>query len=95
MSFVLGFGCVEKSLQWEVTKLVCDAIGRGEKVEPLLASWNDAAALHDKESADVAPERYSRITYLPHAKKLLFLHVNRRHPFSPDGWACLSTEVEL
>lgn len=50
------------------------------------------------KDAETFPSRYSRfwISTVADASHIIFVvsfhHINRRHAFSPDGWACLTNK---
>jgi len=81
---VLGFGSVEQHTEREIINAF--AAGGPEA----LKTWNAVADVYDKLPRGTAPQRYSRVFY--YDGRLHFHHVNREHPFSPDGWALLQTE---
>ena len=61
-----------------------------EAVDDILCPWNDMAQKYDSQPRGTAPQRYTRIYW--YDETLHFQHVNREHPFSPDGWALLQVE---
>ena len=87
MGIILGFGSRERQVQQDVKQAVMDGVRAGRDVGDILQKWNDEADAYDKCAQEAAPERYTSIWYYGDA--LHFHHVNRRHPFSPDGWAAL------
>ena len=93
MQIILGFGCTEEQIRAEVKNMLVGAILRGDSVNSVLKKWNDQADIFDKQPRGVAPERYTRIWY--YDNKLHFHHINRTHPFSPDGWALLQIEEDF
>jgi len=60
------------------------------------SSLKEAANVHDKE--DSPPPRYSyyRAYLIDDANYMIavakFMHINRRHALSPDGWGLMQTE---
>ena len=90
MDIILGFGCIEEQERMTIKKAICDGITKGEKVDEILDQWNKKADMFDKQARDIAPERYTRIRF--YDDTLCFLHINRNHPLSPDGWAMLKIE---
>jgi len=82
---ILGFGSIEERVRHQVK----DAL-RGmseDEVHRWIEQWNQSADKYDVMPRDKAPERYTRIFFFDDI--LRFHHINRRHPFSPDGWAVL------
>lgn len=90
---ILGFGSTEENVRREVKEALLSAMANKQNTDDVLKPWNDKADEYDKLSQDQAPERYSRIWF--YGNKLIFHHINRRHAFSPDGWALLKIEEEL
>ncbi len=84
MGLVFGFGCTEEQVRHEVKEALASE-GR-----EALKRWNDKANEYDKLSRQDAPERYTRV--FCYGNKIVFFHINRRHPFSPDGWALMEIE---
>jgi hypothetical protein len=93
VSIILGFGCIEVQVRAEITAAAREAVANGRTVESVLAKWNELARVYDKQPRGVAPERYTSASYF--GGKLHFTHINREHPFSPDGWAGLFVEEEF
>jgi len=83
----LGFGCNETSEREKIKNIALSAAMRGEKIDDALKEWNVKANEYDKLPRDKVPERYTRVYVYGGA--FHFSHINRRHPFSPDGWAML------
>jgi hypothetical protein len=88
MSIVLGFGCLEEQERQRIKQAVIDGASCGKSISDVLEKWNTAAKTYDAMPRETAPERYTSAYYYEVA--LHYNHINRRHPFSPDGWACLS-----
>lgn len=84
MNIILGFGSQEEKVRNDVKSAL---LNEGEVA---LKRWNDDADKFDKIPRKEAPERYTRIFY--YDNKLVFHHINRQHPFSPDGWALMKVE---
>lgn len=84
MGIILGFGSIEEQVRAEVKKALHE-----EGVEAL-KRWNDKADEYDKLPRESAPERYTRIYFYDNT--IHFHHINRQHPFSPDGWALLKVD---
>ena len=82
MTIVLGFGSTEEQ---ERSRIKEHLATKGETKE-----WNDRADKYDKMPKDEAPERYTR--FYIYDESIKFHHINRRHPFSPDGWALMVIE---
>lgn len=83
---ILGFGITEQNVE----DRVIERIASGESPTDIAEEFSAAGKRYDKLTRDEAPERYSFV-YI-HSDRVVFLHVNRRHAFSPDGWACLQSE---
>jgi hypothetical protein len=86
MNIILGFGAIEERGR----RSVQDALGGMESesdVRCFIEKWNKDADQYDKLAKADAPERYTRLYF--YDDQLHFHHINRRHPFSPDGWALL------
>lgn len=82
---ILGFGRQEELERGKIKQALHDGTASGTSVEEILGQWNDAADRYDKMPRGTAPERYTTVHY--YDQELHFLHINRNHPFSPDGWA--------
>ena len=93
MNFILGFGSTESDLEKEVVEAVASGLANGRTLPEILAPWNDAAERFDKMTRYDAPGRYSIISYYENA--LQFLHINRNHALSPDGWACMKVAIPM
>lgn len=85
MAIILGFGRVEVRERAKVKAALVDGAKCGRTVKDILAHWNDKADEYDALPRGEAPERYTRV--FCYDGKLCFHHINRNHPFSPDGWA--------
>lgn len=86
----IGFGRIEASERDAIKEALRDAAARGISEDEAVRPWNEGADKYDAMPSESAPERYTRV-YL-HDDKIVFLHIHRRHPFSPDGWAALLIE---
>jgi len=82
---ILGFGRQEEQERHKIKQALHDGTGSGASAEEILGRWNQAADTYDKMPRADAPERYTSVHY--YDGTLHFFHVNRNHPFSPDGWA--------
>ena len=82
MSIVLGFGTTEEQERKKIKDYLSEH-GETDK-------WNNKADEYDKMPKEKAPERYTR--FYVYDNKIKFHHINRRHAFSPDGWALLVVE---
>jgi len=82
MTIVLGFGSTEAEERIKIKEYLSI---HGETDE-----WNKKADIYDKMPQEEAPERYTKFYILDN--KIKFYHINRRHPFSPDGWALMIIE---
>ena len=90
MTIILGFGAIESKVRADVRRALIEAVTNNKDVNAVLRRWNDRADEYDKMSYEAAPERYTRVWF--YDKTLVFHHINRRHPFSPDGWVMLQIE---
>jgi len=90
MGFAFGFGSIEEGERQKVKDALWDGTLAGKDATAILKEWNDKAAENDAMPRDKAPERYTSVRYYDNT--LHFSHINRQHPFSPDGWAMLSIE---
>lgn len=77
-------------------------VGEGAKIGAIQKKYAEEGARFGKLSRQDAPERYSYFWAIPHKlyKGEYFVtftihHINRNHPFSPDGWASLVTRWVL
>ena len=99
MIMILGFGKVEDDTARTIMRECYKALGSdlGKDVHEIIRSIeNDnkqSSDKYDKMSKSEAPERYSRFWTCTYNKyvEFVFHHINRRHAFSPDGWALLKT----
>ena len=106
---IFGFGDGEKREAIRVleeTAKELKGVMEKSKIECILESLSkkckDRTDKNDKLDKNDAPERYSYYwTNLMYNHKDSFVvlynfhHINRRHPFSSDGWALLSTKWML
>ena len=88
---VLGFGSTETAEEARIIAACGAAISEGRSVDSVLNELNRAANRYDDLPRGEAPQRYTRAYHFDDA--LHFHHINREHPFSPDGWALLQVEV--
>jgi len=83
MSFILGFGSTEV----EERQKIKDAINASDlPINDVLEQWNSKAKEYDEMPRGQAPQRYTSVSY--YGGELHFMHINREHALSPDGWAC-------
>lgn len=97
---IFGFGSIEREEALSIIR-ECKEAMKSESVDGLevvQAHYKKLEASYKRMSRDEAPERYSYFFARPHriyeGKAIIeftFHHINRRHPFSPDGWALLVT----
>jgi len=87
---ILGFGRCEEQERHKIKKALRDGAVDEASATQVLDRWNRAADKYDKMPTASAPERYTTVHY--YDGHLHFLHINRRHPFSPDGWAAWKVE---
>jgi len=68
-----------------------------QKIKKIKKKYDNLAEEYKNKNANEAPERYSYFwfslygIYDGYFITFLFHHINRRHPFSEDGWALLRT----
>ena len=99
MNVILGFGDSETKTARKIIQECLSAIkkAKGELpanvIKPVEKKYHKTSDEYDKMSRSNAPERYSRFWAYESGGyiKFTFHHINRRHPFSPDGWALLKT----
>lgn len=85
MSIILGFGAVEIRTREEIKKLLIETCKNIEDLNRISKEWNDKNKFFDTMPKEEAPERYTN--FYVYDGKIKYHHINRRHPFSPDGWA--------
>ena len=88
MNIVLGFGRTEE----EQRNIIKERI-KETGLEATNKEFKDRAEIYDKQSKEEAPERYTY--FYAYDNKIIFFHINRRHAFSPDGWALLRVEEDF
>jgi len=86
MSIIFGFGSTEEKVRTKVKEAIL-GMSTDEEIDDFIKRWNEDADKFDKMPKDTAPERYTRLFF--YDEKIHFHHINRRHPFSPDGCALL------
>lgn len=96
------FDRIKEFAEAEYIRLGCDYVTDelAQSVKRFVKNRDaELKALADKyKAADSYPARYSYFwsTVMDDASHIVcilrFSHINRRHAFSPDGWAMLSTE---
>lgn len=102
---ILGFGSTEREAASRVLSEIDDALQSGlgeEGIKEIQRRHSEEADRNKKLSSADAPERYSEF-WASHDEvhselsytHVRFLHYNRRHPFSPDGWAAMRSEWVL
>jgi len=74
----------------DIKNAVLSAAIAGRNIDDAVKPWNDKAKEYDAMPRESAPERYTKVWIYGGA--FHFHHINRRHPFSPDGWALLQIE---
>jgi len=107
---ILGFGKTEEDTALKIINECLQAIQglqENEKetdsvVRAIAAEYHDDDERYRKMKRDEAPERYTY--FWPYSYRLydgryivefVMHHINRRHAFSPDGWALLVTRWVL
>lgn len=91
--FVLGFGSVETGVRKELRSKIMKAKNDGIDIHTFCKSLNAKNDEYDKMSKEEAPERYTNV-YV-YDNKIHYSHINRRHAFSPDGWALFQVEEDI
>ena len=93
MKIILGFGCVEAQERERIRLALIEGLADGMTADEVLAPWHQKADEYKKLPRGIAPQRY---TYAwCYDGKIFYHHINREHPFSPDGWALLKVEEPL
>jgi len=103
---ILGFGSNERNTAKEILNECYQSILKNptqpeKAVEEIENKYKDLDKKYHNMDKKDAPERYS--VFYPNLYKLApfdtkfiikctFLHTNRRHPFSPDGWAAIESK---
>jgi hypothetical protein len=90
MAIVLGFGAVEERTRNEIKKLLIDKATTMHEAYLISKEWNENNKKFDVMKREDAPERYTN--FYVYDGKIKYNHINRRHPFSPDGWALMEYE---
>jgi len=99
---ILGFGCQEETTAINIIE-ECIAVKAKDKnkfeseVKNIHKKYYNLQEEYSKLDRNKAPERYSYFwhsiyeIYRGYIITFKFSHINRQHPFSPDGWAMLKT----
>ena len=102
MNIVLGFGSTEVAEQEKILALVHGLIAEnanldryelGLKIDAAIALWNERSTEYDAMPRGKAPQRYTKVWY--YEDSLHFMHINRNHAFSEDGWAAWQVDIPL
>ena len=93
MGIILGFGVQEQNARKEIIELVRAGIKNNANIHEMSKAWNARNEEYDKMPKETAPERYTN--FYVYEGKIHFSHINRRHAFSPDGWALFQMEEDL
>lgn len=101
---ILGFGSTEVETAIEIIRECVEAAqkapvrGRDEAIKLIQQRYNELADQYKSMSRNEAPERYTTFHFF-YSEALIrqiiefsMIHINRRHPFSPDGWAALTSK---
>ena len=83
---MLGFGCIEDKARDDIKKLIVGAALKGEDLFKVSEKWNSERDYKNIPISD-QPERYTKFWIYDDA--IHYMHVNTRHPFSPDGVAAI------
>ena len=96
---ILGFGKTEETVARDILQECYNAIERDkeissiEAIESVRAKYNKLYDEYGQMDASEVPERYSCFWAYESGEyfRFTFHHINRRHPFSNDGWAMLKS----
>lgn len=101
---ILGFGSIEKENANQIIS-ECSAALKADSLRGIATVQEKYRAEGEKfknMTREEAPERYSYFWAMCHEVysgrffvEFTIHHINRRHPFSPDGWALLVTKWVL
>lgn len=98
---IIGFGSIEVATAQSIIEECHEAMTEDgiQGVEKIKAKYAADEERYKVMGRDEAPERYTYFwfSYCEKYEGRYFIeftmhHVNRRHPFSPDGWALLITK---
>ena len=100
---ILGFGVTETTTARNIINECLIAIKENkdehplEIIETIREKYNDAYEANGEMNRSESPQRYSCFWVYESGECLLFNfhHINRRHPFSPDGWAMMKAQWVL
>lgn len=87
-----GFGSQEAMARDKIKRLLLGAAIKGESLFAVSDKWNAEREYKGVPVKD-QPERYT--LFWVYDKAIHYMHVNTRHPFSPDGMASLSVDEPL
>jgi len=90
---VLGFGCIEERTRETIKRELMESASNGKTWEDVAAEYMARAEEYKTLSKEMAPERYTYFFLI--GDKIVWHHINRRYPLSPDGWALLRIEEPL
>lgn len=101
---ILGFGSQEEKTAIDIINECAEVLtGKEEynkkQLDKIKSKYSEIEEKYKKMSRNDVPERYSYFYYNYYEMytgniivKFKFHHINRQHPFSPDGWALLQTQ---
>lgn len=98
MNVVLGFGDTELENARSIIDQCIALIKEGQPVyravESVRLTYNEKKEKNDKLTRTESPQRYTYFYFFyneifegKYNVEFTFHHINRNHPFSPDGWA--------
>jgi hypothetical protein len=93
MSIILGFGSVETRVRAEIIEHIRIEMSKGKDIQSISKEYNSVGDAYDKLSKEDAPEIYTKFFF--YDDTLHFHHINRRHAFSPDGWALMCCDEPM
>ncbi len=96
---ILGFGKIEDTTARDILKKCCKAISDNPNIPPIDSIetirdiYNKQYNEYGSKNASEVPERYSCFWAYQSGEyfRFQFHHINRRHPFSKDGWAMIQS----
>lgn len=99
---LIGFGSTEMKTAMNIIE---ECISKRDKnkdkfekeLKKIKKKYDDLSEEYKNKNANDVPERYSYFWYSVYKIYNIYFitfdfhHINRRHPFSPDGWAMIKT----
>jgi hypothetical protein len=90
---VLGFGITEEHERVKIKNFFLSELAKGKNKYDISKAWNAEKEKYDKLPREEAPERYTK--FWVYDDKIHYMHINRQHALSPDGWACLMIDEPI